>query len=189
MFNHFPHSDVDIVAPDGTVRSRISAMVDSKQVTIPDPTVVIHAGDEIRRTIPNGTEEVFEVLEVNYQEKFHVIPAHLIIKTRRKGAFKAKTGGNYSFHVHGPNARINFNSVDNSQNYAGETNIFKDIRAAFRRELHDVEELRRVELLLSDLEAAKGEDRRLKFNNFVQQAANYMTIAAPFIPALTDYIK
>lgn len=189
MFNHFPQSEVDIVDPDGTVRSRVKALVDSKGVTIPDPIVMILAGDEIRRMVPNGTEEVFEVVEVEYRDRFHAIPTYLFVEKLRKGEFPAKTGGNYNFHVSGPNVRINFHCVDNSQNKVSNNNLFNDLRQAFQSAVTDPNEGKRIKNLIDAIEVAKGDDRRLRFNDFIQQAANYMTIAAPFLPALTDYIE
>jgi hypothetical protein len=107
LFSHFPQSDIDIVAPDGTVRHRTKGLVDAKSVTLPDPSIVIQPGDEIRRRIPSGVEEAFEVVDPVFHERFHGIPAHYQIKVRKKGTFPSGQGGNYSLHVSGQNARVN----------------------------------------------------------------------------------
>jgi len=88
MFDHFPQSEIQIVAADGSIRGSTKAIIDGATATIPNATVVIVAGDEIRRKLPNGTEETFEVIDPVFHEKLRVIPAHFQVKIRRKGTFR-----------------------------------------------------------------------------------------------------
>jgi hypothetical protein len=62
MLEHLK-SDLKIVSPEGTTRSVERGLVDSKQIIIENTKAVILVGDEIRRTLPNGMEETFEVLD------------------------------------------------------------------------------------------------------------------------------
>src|SRR5690348_8965713 len=117
MFSHFPQSTLKIVSPEGIIRSVEKGIVSSKSITIPNEKTIIHIGDEIRRTLPNGIEETFEVLDpVYYEGMAGAIPPHYQVKIRRKGSFPAGTGGHLTFNVSGPNARVNIGSHDHSQN-------------------------------------------------------------------------
>ena len=71
MFENFPQSELTIVSPEGTIRSVEKGIVDSKLATIPNKNAVIHVGDEIRRKLPNGIEETFEVIDPVYYEGMH----------------------------------------------------------------------------------------------------------------------
>ena len=53
--------DIDIVAPDGTVRSRVKGYYSGNEFIIEDMNVDVQTGDEIRRLLPNGKEETFVV--------------------------------------------------------------------------------------------------------------------------------
>jgi hypothetical protein len=124
---------INIVARNGTVRHRTKAIIDSNGVVIPDPLVVIEPGDEIRRRIPSGVEETFEVIDPVFHESFgSAIPAHYQVKVRKKGTFREGTGGNYKVHVSGHNARVNIGSHDQSINTVSEGDIFGNISAALQ---------------------------------------------------------
>ena len=190
MFNAFPQSEVDIVAPDGTVRQKTKALIDSKQITIPDPTALVMVGDEIRRKIPNGTEEAFEVVESMYYEDFHGIPAHHQIKFRRRGTFPKGTGGNYTIHVTGPNSRVNLHSTDNSTNNVSTSPIFGEMAKAITESAIDDAEKDRLRQVISTMEA-KLNDRdgyRTAYQDFMVAAATHITVVAPFLPALTKLL-
>ena len=91
----------------------------------PEQNAVIHVGDEIRRKLPNGTEETFEVVDPVYYEGLGgAIPPHYQVKIRRKGAFPSGTGGHLTFNVSGQNSRVNIGSVDRSTNLAASGDVF-----------------------------------------------------------------
>ncbi|MCJ2128677.1 hypothetical protein [Methylobacterium sp. E-045] len=188
-FNHFPQSKIDIVAPDGTVRSSTNAIVTPKAITIADTTTQIFVGDEIRRIIPNGTEEAFEVVDPTYNEKFHSIPAHFSVKLRRKGIFPKGTGGNYTFNVSGNNARVNFHSTDNSTNRVGDNAVFRDLQVAVENSGLNATEIAKLQSSIRDMQAAAGTPSfKNEYQKFIQDAATYMTIVSPFIPALSTLL-
>ncbi|WP_146056326.1 hypothetical protein [Methylobacterium sp. V23] len=188
-FDSFPQSEIDIVAPDGTVRSSTKAIVTPKAITIADVQTHIFAGDEIRRLIPNGTEEAFEVIDPVFNQKFHSIPAHYSVKYKRKGAFPKGMGGNYIFNVSGPNARVNFQSTDNSVNKIGDDTVFRDLKIAIQNSGIDTQAIENLQNCVGNMESARGKSEfKQEYQNFIQQAAAYMTIVSPFIPALTSML-
>jgi hypothetical protein len=192
MFENFPKSELKIVSPEGTIRSVENGLVDSKQIIIPNKKAVIYAGDEIRRKLPNGTEEAFEVVDPVYFDGLHgAIPAHFQVKIRRKGAFPAGKGGNFTFNVSGPNARVNIGSQDHSQNIAAGNSVFVELREKVQSTLTDPEERSHLLSLIENME--KSVDNRSAFatayQNFISSAANHMTLIAPFLLAITNFLS
>jgi hypothetical protein len=191
MFSHFAQSELKIVAPDGFVRSVEKGIIDSKLATIPNKNAIIFAGDEIRRTLPNGIEETFEVIDpVFYDGMRGAIPAHFQVKIRRKGSFPAGTGGNYTFNVSGPNARVNIGSHDRSQNIVADNSVFNDLKNAVKTGLPESEERSRLLHLIESLENKTGDRTGFTsaYQDFISAAANHMTVVAPFLPALTKLL-
>jgi hypothetical protein len=190
MFNHFPQSELKIVAPDGTVRSVERGLVQSKLVIIPNKAAVVHVGDEIRRTLPNGVEETFEVLDPIYYDQSHAIPSHYQVKISRKGSFPAGTGGHFTFNVSGPNARVNFGSHDHSRNIVADHSVFGDLKSAIKSAPTNSDEQSRLIALVEDMETQTGSRSSFlsAYQRFIASAANHMTIIAPFLPALTKFI-
>lgn len=187
MFDHLK-SDLKIVSPDGAIRSIERGLVDSKQIFIENMKAVILVGDEIRRTLPNGMEETFEVLD---PVCFTGSLAHYEVKFRRKGTFPSGTGGNFTFHVSGANARVNVNSHDQSHNAVIADNVFAELKNKINSEVSDSEERSR---LLADVETMHGHvgDRSAfitAYQKFVASAADHMTLIAPFLPALTNFLS
>ena len=153
----FSQSDIDIVAPDGTVRHRTKATVHAKSVTVPDPSLVIKPGDEIRRRIPSGIEETFEVVDPAFHEKSDIIPAHYQVEVRRKGMFPSGQGGNYNFHVSGQNPRVNIGSHDHSTNIANQGDVFGDISTVLQSVVKNADELRQLLSAVDDMRRQRGD--------------------------------
>jgi hypothetical protein len=189
LFNHFPQSDIDIVAPDGTVRYRTKGIVDPKSIAIPDPSLLIQPGDEIRRRIPSGVEETFEVIDPIYYQAFHTIPAHYQVKVRKKGMFPSGQGGNYSVNITGQNARVNIGSRDQSTNIATQGDVFGDIRAALQGAVKNADELQNLLAAVDGMKRQRGADGfGAAYRSFVSLAADHLGVLAPFLPALAQLL-
>lgn len=107
--------DIDVVAPDGSVRSSVKGYFSGKQFVIDDMSVDVREGDEIRRSLPNGREEAFVVTDPTCYTAGHFGPHYQVAVTRR-GIFDRNVGGNYTINVSGNNSRVNVGSTDNSSN-------------------------------------------------------------------------
>lgn len=189
-FSSFPHSESRIVAPDGTVRSTAQGIFTGKQVVVFDSSLVVFAGDEIRRSLPNGTEEAFEVIDPKYFEQMHSIPAHFQIDVRRKGTFEAGKGGNFSIHVSGNNARVNVNSTDSSTNIVNSGDFFGELAAAVQEKVPDeVErsEIIRTVALMKEAEGKPGFTQA--YREFMGVAADHLGVILPFLPALSAMLQ
>ena len=181
-------SDRKIVSPEGQIRSMERGLVDSKQIIIENTKAVILVGDEIRRTLPNGMEETFEVID---PVCFTGPLAHYEVRFRRKGAFPSGTGGNFTFHVSGPNSRVNVNSHDQSHNTVIADNAFVELKTKIKSDVSDAEE---QSCLLAAIEKMQNHlDDRTAFaaayQKFIASAANHMTLIAPFLPAITNLLS
>jgi hypothetical protein len=187
MFDHLK-SDLKIVSPDGTVRSIERGLVDSKQIIIENTKAIILVGDEIRRTLPSGMEETFEVLDpVCFPGP--TLP-HYEVRYKRKGMFPSGTGGNYKIHVSGPNARVNVNSYDHSHNVVIAENAFVELRNKINSDVLNAEDRDRLLTAIEDMQKHRN-DRAgfsMAYQKFIASAADHMTLIAPFLPAITQFL-
>lgn len=190
MFEHFPKSKFEIVDGLGNRKGTVEGIANPENIIIPDARAPISMGDELRRLIPNGIEEVFEVIDPQFQPQFHDIAAHFQVKVRKKGLFDKGTGGNYTINVSGNNPRVNLGSTDNSVNTVNDHRVFNNLRDSITRNV--TEGSARNELLnaVDIMENGKNDkDSFLSgYQRLISSAANHMTVIAPFLPALAAYV-
>jgi hypothetical protein len=96
---------------------------------------------------------------------------------------------NVTYNLNGPNPRVNIDSTDFSINISNSEQIFAELRKAISSGIQD--EKLRSELVVKagELEAAVGKSGFLKrYSDFVESAANHMTVLGPFIPMLTKFL-
>lgn len=188
-FASFPHSDLRVVAPDGVIRSTARGIFSGKQVSVFDASLQVFAGDELRRTLPNGTEEAFEVIDPKFFEDFHGIPANFQIDVRRKGTFEAGKGGHFNIHVSGQNARVNFQSTDNSTNIAGGGDVFADLASAVQKSVSDEDQ--RVAIVQAIALMKEQEEKagfKQAYRDFMGLAADHLGVILPFLPVLAGML-
>lgn len=184
-FSGIPKSDFVVISQEGDVRGSGKGIFAGNMIAVFDETLLVFAGDEIRRRLPNGADEVFEVVEPTFYHKMGSIPSHFQIDIRRKGSFPHGRGGHMNITVTGDNSRVNVASTDNSRNTVTHGALFADIISAIER---DVQDARRVELIeaVREMERTQGTQGFAgAYQRFVALAANHMSLLAPFLPALT----
>jgi hypothetical protein len=189
--DHFPKSKLDIVASDGTLRSSSVGVVSGDSILIEDVSAVIEVGDEMRRTLPNGSEEVFVVDDPAFREKFHTIDAHYQVKVHKRGTFPRHTGGHYNLHVTGNNSRVNIGSTDRSTNVVVEGDVFGNLTAALRKEVKDSEQLARYLASIEEMRNSQKEPKSYAatYQRFISMAADHIEIIGQFLPALTSFFQ
>jgi len=108
--------DIDVVAPDGSVRCRVKGYYSGKQFIIDDMSVDIRPEDEIRRLLPNGREEAFVVGDPKFYRN-GPFGSHYQVVISRRGTFDRHRGGNYSVTIHGTGAgsQVNVATTGSSQ--------------------------------------------------------------------------
>lgn len=179
--------DIDVVTPEGHVRCKVKGYISPKSIIVEDVKADIEIGDEIRRVLPNGKEEVFIVEDPVYHGSTPFGPFY-DIKISKRGAFAKKTGGHYNINVNGVNARVNIESRDYSSNFISNQSVFNELKDC----LSKINEEERLALYsaIDEMESAKDKNGFLKgYNAFISSAASHMTLIAPMIPSLTDILK
>lgn len=190
MFEGFPKSKFEIVGPDGSVRGETNAIHTGNTIIVLDVKLVILPGDEMRRSLPSGIDETYEVVDPVFHEKTFGVQPHYQVKVRRKGAYPHGTGGHFNITVSGANARVNVGSTDNSTNMVGSAAVFGDLTAAIKDGISD--ETQR-DILLSSVQAMKEEHGGGGFvgayQRFISVAADHFGVVGPFLPALASLLS
>ena len=110
---------VTLVKKDGTVQKEgIKAQVSRGLIITSDANLPIEPGDHFIRIQPSGLAEDYIVIDPGFMSGGRgLIPPHFQSKVRRSDAPVAAPSTIIN-NLHGPNARVNVNSVDNSTNTA-----------------------------------------------------------------------
>jgi hypothetical protein len=96
-----------------------------------------------------------------------------------------------TFHLHGPNSRVNMNSTDNSLNIASVSNdkTFVQMREA-AQSIRDELEREKILSHIAELESTKGSKGFLSaYQTFMGVIADHMTVFAPFLPVLAQMLS
>ncbi|WP_254701279.1 hypothetical protein [Neorhizobium galegae] len=110
---------VTLVKKDGTVvKESIKAQVSKGLIISDDASLPIEPGDHFIRIQPSGLAEDYIVVDPGFMSGGRgLIPPHFQSKVRRSDAPIAPPSTIIN-NIHGPNARVNINSTDNSTNTA-----------------------------------------------------------------------
>lgn len=183
---------VSIIKKNGTRFDGVKASVQKDNIFLQRADILVEPEDLVERKMSNGGTETFEVIDPGFHEQFHSIPAGYQMSVRKLGIPEAKQAAQTIINnLTGPNARVNFGSIDNSSNSANTTNIkiFEQLRAAISEALHEPESA----ILLTKLDelqnAVATPTYVSRYKEFMQAAANHMALISPFIPALTALIS
>lgn len=121
----------------------------------------------------------------------HIFPARIHLQIERRRMAQKKTEARVAIHLHGHNSRINVNSVDNSKNSVTMTSeqVFSTLRQEIAAGVEDGKDKDGILRALSALEKSQGSSTMFdRYSEFISSAADYMSLIAPFIPALTEML-
>ncbi|KAB1086169.1 hypothetical protein F4V91_06810 [Neorhizobium galegae] len=118
-FGSMMNDVVTLVKKDGTVvKESIKAQVSKGLIISDDASLPIEPGDHFIRIQPSGLAEDYIVVDPGFMSGGRgLIPPHFQSKVRRSDAPIAPPSTIIN-NIHGPNARVNINSTDNSTNTA-----------------------------------------------------------------------
>ena len=85
--NTLPTSVCDIVSSTGNLIATTKAAILPQNIVIFDTSIAISVGDEVRRPLPSGQDETFEITDPTFFQEFQGTKAHYQLKYRRKGTF------------------------------------------------------------------------------------------------------
>lgn len=187
--NMFANTDFELVAPDGSVRGRGKAQFDGNTVMIHDSNLQIFTGDEIRRTLPSGVDEAFEVIDPVFYGSIAAL-AHFEVKVKRKGTFPHNTGGNYNIAVTGDNARVNIGSTDQSTNTVTNSGVFGRMIETVESAVNNDGDKEAIISAIKDMELHKGTSGFAKaYQHFIGITADHIGVLSPFLPALATFFN
>ena len=189
MFASFPTEKVKLIKQDSTVIEDISALVDKDHFFIDDVSVDIEEGDIFQRKLPTGKSESYLVLDRGFINGMGSLAAHYEVSVKKQTSIpkigNERVVNNYNI---GSAEKININSTDNSVTY----NITENDKALMETLKMLAKELDNSEAIINSIEEMKDNVGKKgfadKYNTFIQNVANHMTIFAPFIPALTQLL-
>ena len=189
MLASFPTEKVKLIKQDSTVIENIEALVDKDHFFIDDASIDIEEGDIFQRDLPTGKCENYLVLDRGFYRAMGGIPAHYQVSVQKQTSIpkigNEKVVNNYNI---GSAEKININSTDNSVTY----NITENDKALMETLKMLAKELDNSEAIINSIEEMKDNVGKKgfadKYNTFIQNVANHMTIFAPFIPALTQLL-
>jgi hypothetical protein len=81
---------VVLLKKNGITFNEIMASVQKNKIFIHRSDLLIEPGDLIQRKMSNGGEEIFEVIDPGFHEKFHGIPAGYQMDVRKLGLPEAE---------------------------------------------------------------------------------------------------
>jgi len=182
---------VTLIKRDGKTYDGIRANVQTAKIFTANADAPVEEGDTILRVLPNGLEERYIVLDRGYYSESAGWPARYQIKVRKETVLDAQPSPQVTYNLHGPNSRVNNQSVDFSTNTVtlGPENVFVELKRAIEL---NVPSGGGQDVLLGGVKAME-ETRGMggylaRYQEFIKDAANHMTLVAPFIPALTHLL-
>lgn len=185
MLSNLHRDYVTLIKKDGNKIDNIKANVQANKIFTYNTNIIIDEGDIFSRKLPNGKVEYYEVINPVFCRGLGGIPASYQIDVRK--TTQASKQSAININATG-NAKVNFNSVDNSIN-----NSFNKDLAVFDTLLSIAEQIQNNDEIIKSIIEMKNSvnDKasfKEKYNNFIQSAAAHMTLFAPLIAELTKYI-
>ncbi|MEL6101608.1 MAG: hypothetical protein AAFR68_09860 [Pseudomonadota bacterium] len=184
---------LSFVKADGTEhKDGIKGLVTEGKVITFDSSLPVQPNDRFLREVPSGLVEEYIVEDPGYQGGIRgAIKPHFQASVRRSDspAAPARTIIN---NIQGDNARVNFDSVDNSQNLAisaPDDEIFQQLREKLTGAGLEAEENARIMGAIDEMEKAKGTPAfREKYQGFMAAAANHASVFGALLAALAMLI-
>jgi len=95
-----------------------------------------------------------------------------------------------TYNLHGSNPRININSQDHSINVDNSKIVFDETRNRIESDISDESLKKELRVKVVEMEQSVGQKTfGQKYSNFIASAANHMTIFAPLLPGLTQFLN
>lgn len=192
LLANFPTENATIVKQDKSIIDNIPALFDNNKIFIDDSSIIIEEGDIIERILPNGAKEQYIVIDRGFMKGIHGIPDHYQIKCKKISNYSnlSKNSIINNYNIKDAN-KININSNDNSIEITyNENNI--ELFNKLKSLCNEINLDNKEEVINSINEMEKNIGKKSftdKYNSFIQSIANHITIFAPFIPILSEYLN
>ena len=190
MFGELMNDRVTIRTQDGRTFPDVQASVQKGKVFMERTDIPIKVGDQVIRETPAGVKEVFIVDDPGFSTGMGSLPDTYQMKVHRADS-PAPADRPVVYNVIGANARINIGSADASTNVVNQApeELFETLREVIRTQIVDAEFREQLIAKSKELEQEAGKPSfGVKYAEFIGLAANHMSLLAPFIPALSQFI-
>lgn len=189
-FSTFATDKIKLIKPDGSTFDDIKAQVRPNFIFVFDVSIRFDEDDIIIRELPNGKIEQYRINNPIYEKGVGGIPDFYKLEVEKTTALpKTKT----------PSVRIinNINASDHSKvlvdSVDKSVNITTQDLSVFDKLIDAVKDLPDSDKMISEINQMKDsvnnkESFLKKYNDFIQSVAAHITIVAPFIPALTEFL-
>lgn len=190
ILRNFPTEKVTLIKENGSIFENIEALVQTGKIFIEDTSVLIEEEDIIERTLPNGSKEHFVVLDRGFYKGMHGIPDNYQIKVEKESKYKSSktNSSSQTYNINNQSGKINIHSIDQSINYIltpNDEQLFLTLKELAR----SIDSNENIENIVQELRDNVGNKTYAeKYNEFIQSIANHMTIFAPFIPVLSEFL-
>lgn len=190
----FMTDTVTIINKNGRTEG-IRASVQKKKIFIDDVSIPIEAGNTIERTLKNGLTESLEVTDAHLYSGMGGISDFYEIEYERQGsrARRPHHGAVSVTVTDSQQPHINVNSTDQSTSviYGQEQPIFDEIRGLLQEAVRDASELDQILQSVDDMERniQTPPEFSRAYREFISVAANHLSILAPQLPSLTNFLQ
>jgi hypothetical protein len=192
-FTQFAHDTITICSASGDlVAGPLQVSFGKGKFSLWDTSTTIVPGLIIKRQLPNNAVEEYIVEDPGFSQGFPpAILPHYDVRVRRRDAL-AKQPTSVTYNFHGPNARVNIGSYDNSNNVVyhegSAADLFGELRSAIAT-IAAIDERTRLLGHVASLESSVGAESFLeRYRAFMQDVAAHVTVVAPFLPALASLL-
>lgn len=200
MLSKMLTSKVSIKRQDGSTYEDIPAHVDSRrgEVILAETNITIADGDTLIYHRANGLPVEFVITDAEFVQSTSPGPfpsafpeSYLLTVKKKSPVIGAHGQGNVIYNIYGMQSRVNINSQDHSVNIVQKdaAGIFEDLKNVILSGVPDEE----ADVLLKtvqDMENSQGQKGFLQaYQDFMQLAANHITVVAPFLPALAQLLS
>lgn len=162
-----------------------------------DLQAFIDAIKELVESLPRSPWAVRRMIEV-FEDQLRLLASvrQTVDLLRQTNLYKVEKGEapverEHSINIGQITGKVNINSTDNSTNISVESSpIFNGLIEAISKSSIEANEKSQILAKVEAMKQAEGSSGFLqKYKDFMQNAANHMTVISPFIPALTSLIN
>lgn len=133
-------------------------------------------------------KEKYVVLDRGFYDETHGVPAHYQIKVEKAIKPVNPLSNNTTTINASGNAKVNFQSTDNSINISLTQEEIKQFDELYNA-IESIPNSTEILEVAKELQAsAKSPSFKEKYVNFMSTAADHMTVLAPYIPFLTGFL-
>lgn len=178
---------VALLKKDGTRFTGLKASVQRNKIFMDAGKLLIEPEDLLLRTMSNGAEETYRVIDPGFYEAFHGIPSNYQMEVQKLGVPEAKQAvQTINFNITGHNARINQNSVDNSTNVVQVDSAALQNLEALRAEINRLQISEKDRF--SAIEVVDSVEEQFKSGNPKKSVVSALLNSLPHVANITSIV-